>query len=123
MVSVVRLVVPRLLVAAQLESVKFKGEEDEVALRVEGLEDGEIESGESASSDKEEDGDGEDEGDEISTGSPQSGHDGHESDQESEKAEVQAKRPSKMRILELKAEGMAESLANDYPAKLPHDFY
>lgn len=31
--------------------------------------------------------------------------------------------PSKSRILELKAEGMAECLAEEYPAELPHDFF
>ena len=47
---------------------------------------------------------------------------GHAADSQGDSS-IGSKKPSKIRILMLKAEGMADFLAEEYPAKLPHDFY
>ena len=118
MVSVMRLIIPRLLIAAQLESSKFGGETDEVSARMESAPVQENGDGPSVDGDSE----GRDDG---ATRSP-STRSGSQSESMQEGAIVEEtveNKPSKMRILELKAEGMAEFLADEYPAKLPNDFY
>ncbi|KAL9128519.1 MAG: hypothetical protein Q9217_002815 [Psora testacea] len=117
-VSVLRLIIPRLLVAAQLETAKFAGETDEVSIRIGNLkiDNGEDEDRESASSfEYHRGGEGEES---ESGGATQNGDDATTKD-----GSDAVKKPGKMRILELKAEGMAEYLADEYPAQLPHDFY
>ena len=115
-VSVMRLIISRLLVAAQLESARFREEEeDEVSARITDLaiNEGCREEGSESVNDGEANGDGEsangeaEDGDDAASGN---GNDGK-------------KKLGKMRILELKVEGMADFLADEYPAKLPHDFY
>ena len=122
MVSVIRLVIPRLLVAARLESWKFKGETDDVGMKVEGTESVEKEE---SNSDSESAGEQNDDAySQSGSASSHSANSEHEAGADSqESAGRKSTSLSKIRILELKAEGMAESLASDYPAKLPHDFY
>ena len=118
MVSIIREVVPRLLVAAQLESWRFEGEQDEVARQIEGLKvKDDVEEAPGDSKDEAAGHEGESEEGLADSGGRQLENEG------TPDADRRAKKPSKMRILELKAEGMAESLADDYPEKLPHDFY
>ena len=100
MISVLRLITPRLLVAARLPRREFRYEEDEVSRRIWGKEDG-------ASDDEESE-------EEEGAGNGEYHEDCHE--------ETHGK-VGKLRILELRCEGMAEALAADYPAKLPNDFY
>ncbi|KAL9631080.1 MAG: hypothetical protein Q9164_006085 [Protoblastenia rupestris] len=115
-VSVMRLIIPRLLVAAQLESASFREEEeDEVSARIAGLaiNEGCREEGSESVNDGEANGDGESANGEAEDGDDAASRDGNDG----------KKKLGKMRILELKVEGMAEFLADEYPAKLPHDFY
>ncbi|KAL9099837.1 MAG: hypothetical protein Q9163_004713 [Psora crenata] len=116
-VSVLRLIIPRLLVAAQLESAKFAGETDELSARIAGLAGGDREGGDGhgrSADGVETNGDG-------GTGGGDAAADA--GDKDVAKNDNAPKKLSKMRILELKAEGMAESLADEHPAKLPNDFY
>ena len=114
-VSAVRLIIPRLLVAAQLETNKFAGEtNDEVSAKIAGL-----------GVDQ-----GKDEGCEPADGvkvdcdaEAESGESKDEDDVGPEDSDGAGEKPGKMRILEWKVEGMAECLVEEYPAKLPHDFY
>ena len=119
-VSAIRCIIPRLLVAAQLESVNFRGETDEVTALIPRLDvrDGDKHSPVAQSSkhaaDISDDG--------ASSGSAGSSVSESHSEQDSGSASG-ATKPGKMRILELKVEGMAECLVDEYPARLPHDFF
>ena len=115
-VSVVRLVVPRLLVAAQLGSNRVEqATASSGTTSAETVENG---NGDSVNGD----------------GSGEDNRDAHESadfgsrqldinKEPGAHEEVDNRSPSKMRILELKAEGMAEFLSGEYPTILPKDFF
>lgn len=120
-VSVVRGIVPRLLVAAQMESARVYAEDEGGGFAREGRTGG-------AGS---EDGDGSSESgsDSVTEGKASEDDDSiaeSDSGEESERSEGTGTRTdgvSRMRVLELKAEGMAEFLAQEYPARLPNDFF
>ncbi|KAG8532781.1 uncharacterized protein KY384_002659 [Bacidia gigantensis] len=114
-VAVVRSVVGKLLVAARLESSKF----EDVAALLDSDVDGDLKGTESG--DDESVQSGEDQSSDVADARSQD-RSLVNGEEESEKEET-GRRPSKMRILELKAEGMAEFLAGEYPAKLSYDFY
>ena len=119
-VSVVRVIVPRLLVAAQMESARVYAEDQGDGFARE----------ERAGGGGRGDGDGSDSGsDSVTEGEASEDDDSiaeSDSGEESERSEgsgSQMSGVSRMRVLELKAEGMAEFLAQEYPARLPNDFF
>ena len=126
-VSVIKGVVPRLLVAARLERKKLDPVRsverglDAVQLSTDGNEgeDGEgdlsYEDGESGKEGVSEDSKASSTDEDRPARSSTSGA--------SSEDQAQDGRLNRMRILELRAEGMADFLADEYPAKLPHDFY
>lgn len=118
-VSVIRVIVPRLLVAAQMESATVYATDEGAGFAREGRTGAERG-----------DGDGSDSGSDSVTDEEASQDDDSiaesDSGEESEQSEGTSTRTdglSRMRILELKAEGMAEFLAQEYPARLPNDFF
>ena len=133
----------RLLIAAQLEVESFAGERDEVAARIAGLErgkgredgreDGNAKRGDAKSGGRA--GGVAEEGDVQPTNLENEGETASLStDPKGKKVEYEAnsgdsdqgseENPSKTRILELKAEGMAEALAEDLPNfRMPDSFY
>ena len=115
-ISVMRLIVPSLLVAAQLASDKFEGEIDETTARMARTDVGE--NGDQISARDSNDERNDDESGNLSTRSDNQSEDEEEIEDEGGEDKL-----SKMRILELKVEGMAEFLADEYPEILPYDFY
>ena len=118
-VSVIRVIVPRLLVAAQMESARVYAEDEGVGFAREeraGVGRGDGENSDSGSDSVTE---GEASEDDDSIAESDSG----EESERSEGSDPQTNGVSRMRVLELKAEGMAEFLAQEYPARLPNDFF
>ena len=118
-VSVIRVIVPRLLVAAQMESAGVYAEDEGIGFAREERKDDGRGDGEVSDSGSDSLTEGEASEDDDSIAESDSGG-------ESERSEGTGPRAngvSKMRVLELKAEGMAEFLAQEYPARLPNDFF
>lgn len=144
-VGVVAPVKQRLLVAALSTREEFKMEVDEVARKIQGLGLGKGHAGKSDGDSKAsvEEGGGEeatevgDGGDAAVEGSEHKGDGAADSVESKDKgkgveegaemsvAEGKAEEytPSKIRILELKADAMAEHIAKEFPGKLPNDFW
>ena len=118
-VSVIRLIVPRLLVAAQMESVRVYAEDEGGGFAREGRADGGREDGDGSDSGSDSMTEGEASDDDDSIAESDSG----EASKRSERTGTRTDGVSRMRVLELKAEGMAEFLAQEYPARLPNDFF
>ena len=126
-VSVVRMIIPRLMVAAQMERMRVFGEDDAISPHHEGkLREGEHGDGGSGSESEtkvETDGASGGASSSISGSHSDQGDEPEQSDEDSKDRTNGETKPSRMRILELKAEGMAEFLAEEYPSKLPNDFF
>lgn len=118
-VSVIRVIVPRLLVAAQMESARVYAEDEGGGLAREGRAGRVREGGDGGDSGSDSVTEGEASEDDDSIAESDSG----EESECSEGSGPQTNGVSRMRVLELKAEGMAEFLAQEYPARLPNDFF
>ena len=128
-ISVVRLIAPRLLLAAQLENNQGKNDTNDEPSNASDANNNAYEDesngapGSSGSTSNTPDRAASIDTQKANTSS-QSTHSGPEElVAEHENATLDTRKPSKIRILMLKAEAMAECLADEYPAKMPHDFY
>lgn len=128
-ISVVRLIAPRLLLATQSESDQGKNDKNDGASNASNADhDAHEDESDGTPDSNDSTGDIPDRAASIDTQkantSSQSTHSGPEElVANHENATPDTRKPSKIRILMLKAEAMAECLADEYPATMPHDFY